>query len=65
MWACHQYCETSIGQINEEKSARITNDIEMGLDVFQDFSVFLYLSQEYNSSVKCFLDSELFCGFDQ
>lgn len=65
MCVCHQYYENSTGQINEEKSARMTNDIEMGLDVFQDFSVFLYLSQEYNSSVKCFLDSELFCGFDQ
>lgn len=46
--------------MNEDKPDRITYDIEMGLNGFQDFTVFLYLSQESNSSVKCFSEANFF-----
>lgn len=63
----YQYCENPRGQINEEKPARMTHDMEMGLDVFSRFYYFSFshLSQEYNSSVKCFPEGQFFCSFDQ
>lgn len=69
LWVYHQCCKNPRGHVTEEKPARISYDIEMGLDISQGFTIyyfyFLYLSQEYHSSVRCFLGGQLFFGFDQ
>lgn len=55
LWTYYQYWGNPRGQINEEKPARMTHDMEMGLDVFQDFTIFV--SHIYPKSIIVLLNA--------